>query len=427
MGLNPIMAKVKPSATLAINELSEKLISEGKEVFRLGFGQSPFPVPNKVVEALKKNAHQKDYLPVQGLKSLREEIGSFFRRHYGLSVVAEEVFIGPGSKELIYNFQVSCAFDELLLPTPSWVSYEPQAILTNHKVKWLSTRKENGWKLDAEILDEHCKKDPNQKRAIILNYPSNPLGSTYSDKELQSLAEVLRKEQIIVIADEIYGEVHHEGKHQTIAKYYPEGTIISTGLSKWAGAGGWRFGVFVFPPQLKYLQNAMAIVASETFTSVSAPIQYAAIEAYKEDESLKFYLENTRKILKAVGLYVYDELTTIGISMPKPEGGFYLYPNFEKWKPNLISMGITNSEDFCSHLLSETGVALLPGMAFGHPNDHFAARLSYVDFNGEKILRYVMENPEISVDREFVENHCATIVLAVKQIITWILSLERIQ
>lgn len=427
IGLNPIMAKVKPSATLAINELSAKLISEGKEVFRLGFGQSPFPVPNKVVEALKKNAFQKDYLPVQGLKPLREEISSFFRRRYGLSIEAEEVFIGPGSKELIYNFQVSCAFDELLLPIPSWVSYEPQAILTGHKVVWLPTKKVNGWKLDAKALEEHCKKDPDQKRAIILNYPSNPLGNTYSDEELQALAEVVRKKQIIVIADEIYGEVHHEGLHQTIAKYYPEGTIISTGLSKWAGAGGWRFGVFVFPPQLKYLQNAMAIVASETFTSVSAPIQYAAVEAYKEDESLKLYLENTRKILKAVGLYVYNELTTIGISMPKPEGGFYLYPNFEKWRPYLISMGLTNSEDFCSHLLSETGVALLPGMAFGHPNDNFAARLSYVDFDGEKILEYVMENPEISIDRGFVENYCPRIILAIKQIITWTLSLEKIQ
>ena len=419
------MSKVKPSATLAINELSAKLISEGKEVYRLGFGQSPFPVPQKIVEALQRNAHQKDYLPVQGLLPLREEIANFFIREYFLDVGADNILIGPGSKELIYNFQVACAFNELLLPTPSWVSYEPQALLNRHQVVWLPTKKEQGWKLEAQTVKEHCRKNPGKKRIIIFNYPSNPLGNTYTSKELQELASVFKEEQIVVIADEIYGEVHHEGKHCTVAKYYPEGTIISTGLSKWAGAGGWRFGVFVFPSELKHIKNAMAIVASETFTSVSAPIQYAAIEAYKEDESLKLYVKHSREILKAVGNYVYDELTAIGVTMPKPEGGFYLYPNFERWENLFIAKGIQNSEDFCTTLLNETGVALLPGMAFGHPPNYFTARLSYVDFDGEKLLQLLMNGSEIKNNKAFVENNCPRIVRAIKNITTWISSLEK--
>ena len=423
ISLDSLMEQVKPSATLAINELSAEIISQGKEVFRLGFGQSPFPVPKKIVEALKKNAHQKDYLPVQGLYELREEIGNYFKRNYNLSANANDILVGPGSKELIYNFQVACTFDELLLPTPSWVSYEPQAFLNNHTVKWLPTLEANGWKLEPKILEEHCKKDAGKKRVLILNYPSNPLGNTYSDAELEGLAHILRKEKIVVIADEIYGEVHHEGNHLTIAKFYPEGTIISTGLSKWAGAGGWRFGIFVFPKQLTFIQKAMAIVASETFTSVSTPIQYAAIEAYKDDESLKEYLNSSRKILKAVGLYVYEGLTQIGVTMPKPEGGFYLYPNFGKWKSQIISKGIQSSEEFCQALLNETGVALLPGTAFGHPKDCFSARLSYVDFDGEKFLELMMKHPETKMDNDLIEEQCPRISLAVKKIASWILTL----
>ena len=188
--LNINLKKVKPSATLVINELSHQLINEGKEVFRLGFGQSPFPVPDAIVKALQENAHQKDYLPVKGLFDLRTEIASFFNREYHFQTTYEDVMIGPGSKELIYNFQVAFAIDELLLPSPSWVSYEPQAQLNNHHVIWLLTEEKNDWKIYPEDIIKHCNDSPNKKRTIILNYPSNPLGITYSQEELKQLAKV---------------------------------------------------------------------------------------------------------------------------------------------------------------------------------------------------------------------------------------------
>ena len=338
--LNINVKNVKPSATLVINELSAKMISDGKEVYRLGFGQSPFPVPENIVSALQKNAHQKEYLPVKGLFALREEIAFFFRRKYNLSTSMDDIMIGPGSKELIYNFQVAFAIDELLLPTPSWVSYESHAQLTNHKVVWILTEEKNNWKINSEDIIKYCEKEPKKKRSIILNYPSNPLGVTYSKEELINLSKVFKQFNIMVIADEIYGEVHHDGNHETIASFYPEGTIISTGLSKWAGAGGWRLGVFVFPKNLRYVLDAMSIVASETYTSTSAPIQYAAVEAYKENESTELYLKNSRMILKATGLYMYNTLKNIGVTMPKPEGGFYLFPNFNRWKSKLNKRGI---------------------------------------------------------------------------------------
>ncbi|GAA4268988.1 pyridoxal phosphate-dependent aminotransferase [Hyunsoonleella aestuarii] len=418
--LNANVRNLKKSATLVINELSNNLITKGINVFKLGFGQSPFPVPKIVVDALKENAHQKDYLQVKGLPVLRKEIAFFYKRNYELSVSDADVIIGPGSKELIFNFQLVYNFKELLLPKPSWVSYEPQALLNNRKNAWLGTKEENDWKLTPTDIINYCEHSQNKIRVLILNYPSNPLGISYSSTELKALAVVLKQYNILVISDEIYGETHFKGYHQTLAKYYPEGTIISTGLSKWAGAGGWRLGVFIFPKKLRFILDAMAVVASETFTSTSAPIQYAAVEAYKQNESINTYLADTRKILKAVGMYTYNYLKDIGVSLPKPEGGFYVFPNFEKWKDTLAKRNILTNTQFCNTLLNETGVALLPGVAFGFPEEVFTARLSYVDFDGTLVLKILNKQPNATVDNLFVEKHCPRIVEALRKIEIWL-------
>lgn len=421
--LNSKLRQVKPSATLVINELSSKMISEGLDVYKFGFGQSPFPVPKVIVKALRENAPQKDYLPVKGLPALREEIARFFREKYKLSTTLNEVLVGPGSKELIYNFQLAYNIDELLLPMPSWVSYEPQAQLNNHRVVWIETKEDNNWKILPKDVIEQCEFSDSKNRVIIFNYPSNPLGVTYSNNELKELAKVFKKYNIIVIADEIYGEVHFEGTHETIAKYYPESTIISTGLSKWAGAGGWRLGIFVFPKRLRFVLEAMSIIASETYTSTSAPIQYAAVEAYKEHESIKTYLNNSRKILKGVAYYTYNRLIKLGVTMPKPEGGFYLYPNFEKWRTELELLGVNSSSDFCSVLLEKTRIALLPGEAFGHPKNMLTARLSFVDFNGAKLLKILKQNPDTIIDDMFIETHCLKMVEGINSMELWLKSL----
>ena len=418
--LNINLKNLKPSATLAINELSSKLSNDGVEIFKLGFGQSPFPVPKKIVQALKNNAHQKDYLPVKGLPQLRSAISSFFNENYSLASTSENVMIGPGSKELIYNFQLAYSIDELILPSPSWVSYEPQAQLNNRKTVWLITEEKNNWKISATDIINHCEGSPNKNRVLILNYPSNPVGSTYTATELEGLANALRKYKILVIADEIYGELTFNGNHNTIAIYYPEGTIISTGLSKWAGAGGWRLGIFVFPDNLKFILEAMAVIASETFTSTSAPIQYAAVEAYKIDDEILIYLNNSRRILKAIGLYVYTNLLTYNITMPRPEGGFYLFPNFNNWKTALNNKGIITSTDFCNALIKETGVVLLPGEDFGHSEHNFTARLSYVDFDGSLLLKQLEEQPTLELNNKFIENHCPKIVTATHKIGEWL-------
>ncbi|MDO9190944.1 MAG: aminotransferase class I/II-fold pyridoxal phosphate-dependent enzyme, partial [Sulfurimicrobium sp.] len=255
--LNLNVRGLKQSATLAINERSGQLLQEGRQVFRLGLGQSRFPVPQPVVDELKANAHQKDYQPVRGLYALREAVAGYHRRMHGIDRTAADVLIGPGSKELMFILQL-VYYGDLVIPTPSWVSYAPQAQIVGRQIRWVPTRLENDWRLMPEELDRLCKEDPGRPRIVILNYPSNPTGDSYTLDELKALAKVARKYKVILLSDEIYGELHHRGQHVSIARFYPEGTIISGGLSKWCGAGGWRLGTFVFPHSLRWLLDAMA-------------------------------------------------------------------------------------------------------------------------------------------------------------------------
>lgn len=411
--LSANIERLRPSATLAVNERSAQLQAEGKTVYRLGFGQSPFPVPSPVVDALRKAAQVKDYLPVQGLSILRQAVALFNRRTLGLSFSKGQILIGPGSKELIYHVQMALDAD-LLLPSPSWVSYEPQAELAHQKVKWLETGEGTGWRLSASVLNKACQDDPDRPKLLILNYPNNPTGTTYSVEELNDLADVCRKQNVIVVADEIYGEVHHIGKHHSLAQYYPEGTIVSSGLSKWCGAGGWRLGTMSFPKELDWLLKAMRVIASETFTSVSAPIQYAAVAAYAGGPHIAQYVDHSRRILGAIGQYVYRQLQALSITCPKPEGGFYLFPNFEKYRSFFATQGVTTSLQLCEWLLNNTGVALLPGSAFGRPEEEFTARLSFVDFDGGRTLEELNNNPNKALTDEWVAEYCPRIVAAMQ-------------
>lgn len=405
---------VEPSATLVINERSSQLIKAGKEVYRLGFGQSPFPVPEIVVAELRKHANEKDYLPVLGLFDLRQAVAEHSVRTLGISANATQVMIGPGSKELIFGVQMALDCD-LLLPSPSWVSYEPQASLVGKKTIWLPTTEDEDWLLSPEVLDVFCEENPNAK-LLILNYPNNPTGGSFSVSQLMGLTKILRKHKIIVIADEIYSEINHHGTHESLAKFFPEGTIVSSGLSKWAGAGGWRLGTFIFPDNLSWLRDAMAIIASETFSAVSAPIQFAAVKAYESSEEIATYLRRSRGILKLVGDYVHQKLITSKITCPPPVGGFYLFPNFENFRSHLNNKGIKTSSQFCEILLDETGVALLPGSVFGRPKEELTARLAYVDFVGDEVLSQFDDHCQ---EANFVKLFCPKIYAAINKLVTF--------
>ena len=408
------------SATIEINERSNRLLAEGKTIYKLGLGQSPFPVPQPVVEELRANAHQKDYLPVKGLMRLREAVADYYCRTQGLNMNGDQVLIGPGSKELMFLLQL-VYYGDLVIPTPSWVSYAPQAHIIGRHVNWLQTRQENDWLLTPEEIEKHCEKDPTRPRVFILNYPNNPTGLSYSDEQLAALAAAARKYRLILLSDEIYGELNFTGRHCSIASHYPEGTIISSGLSKWCGAGGWRLGTFAFPKGLDWLLDGMAVVASETFTATSAPIQYAAVRAFSGGTRIEEYLWTSRQILKAISDHIVEKLRSAGVNVSMPDGAFYMLPDFSPMRDKLAERGIQTGSDLCNKLLDDTGVAILPGSSFGRPEEELTARLAFADFDGARALAAAENKPDDQpLNDKFLDTYCNKVITAIDKICKWI-------
>ena len=274
-----------------------------KKFISLDFGQSPFPVPGSIIAALKNNANKNTYLPMQGLEELRSAIADYLNKNNNNDFKSNDIIIGPGTKELMFLTQIAFG-GEILLPSPSWVSYQPQAIIAKNKVHWIETTSASNWFPTAEDLESRIKNIENKNLLLLLNSPNNPSGTIC--KNLQEISAVAKKYKLIILSDEIYSQLTFDNQYRSISNFYPEGTIVSTGLSKWCGAGGWRLGFFAIPHQLKELITSLKILCSESFTSVSAPIQYAAIEAYKGDHSV--YLNSVKKILSFTGNYVYKNL-----------------------------------------------------------------------------------------------------------------------
>ena len=418
--IHPNVRGLLRSPTMAIQEECDRLRAAGRRVYRLGLGQSPFPVPVAVVEELRANATRKEYLPVCGLPELREAVADYHRRRADLPATGDDVLVGPGSKELMFLLQI--VYDgEVLIPTPAWVSYAPQARIAGRTVQFLHARPADGWRLTPDALDAFCVAGVPRPRIMVLNYPSNPTGSTYDAAELQALAEVARRHRVVVLSDEIYGELHHRGAHESIARHYPEGTIVASGLSKWCGAGGWRLGTFTFPRALRWLREAMSVVASESYTTTSAPIQYAAVRAFRGGLRIERYLRHARRVLAALAASLVARLAAAGVRLGPPAGAFYLFPDRSALAPQLRERGISTSDELTRRLLAETGVACLPASVFGRPPEELALRLSYVDFDGPRALAAAEAvPPDEALDEAFVRAHCAPTLEAVDRLCGWL-------
>ena len=400
-----IVKNLKPSATLRMNEETKKLETQGTKIFKFGFGQSPFQIPKDIVDELKNNAYQNKYLSMQGLLELRSSISRYINNKKKYNYVSENVIIGPGTKELM--FLLHLLFDgDVILPIPSWVSYEPQALLGRNKIHWLETTSLNNWFPTAESLEKIISKNKNKNYLLFLNSPNNPSGQICNN--LGEISVVAKKNNLIILSDEIYSELSFKKDFKSIANYCPEKTIISNGMSKWCGAGGWRLGFFIIPESLNEIKNSLKTLASETFSSVNAPAQYAAIAAYENNHDE--YIDNSKNILKAVGEYVYENLKSNKVSINKPEGGFYLMPEFSNEK-------FSDSNEMCSNLLKETGIALLPGSVFGFSKKKMTARLSFTDFNGQEFMKNFSQSKKI--DQSLLLKCAPKIIEGVEKLKTW--------
>ena len=398
--------KLKESSTLVINEKSKELIKQGKKVYQFGFGQSPFPVPEKIVEALKNHAHRKEYLPVQGLPKLRETISNYLKKKTGNNYPKENILITPGSKEAMLLMHIAFK-GEIIIPAPGWVSYEPQAQIGSNKVHWIETSRVNNWFPTAAELEKKIKKVGKNKNLIfIINSPNNPSGAVC--KNLKELAKIAKKYKLIVLSDEIYTDLTFEKNYESISKYYHELTFITSGLSKWCGAGGWRLGFLAVPKKLEDFLTSLKSLASESYSTVNTPTQFAAVEAY--DGDYEVYKNKVKGILNAVGDYVYKNLKSNKILINPPQGAFYLMPEFKNKK-------YKNSSKLCEAILDETGVAMLPGSDFGFTPKRMLTRLSYTDFNGTEFFKNVSNYK--SIDDDMIKKYAPNVVEGVSKLTNW--------
>ncbi|MCB8962185.1 MAG: aminotransferase class I/II-fold pyridoxal phosphate-dependent enzyme [Ardenticatenales bacterium] len=373
------------SATLAINERVRELWATGETVYHLGFGESRFPVPELLVEALHANAQRRAYLPVQGLPALREAAAAYYSQRLGQTFGPDQVLVGPGSKGLLFALQMALDAD-LIMPSPTWVSYAPQAELLGRQVIRFNASAEAGYQWTLDDLAAALRQVERPGRLLVLNTPNNPTGLLLSGAFLQELADFCRQEQIIVLSDEIYGLINHGRQpHESMARYYPEGTVVTTGLSKHLSLGGWRLGVALLPPDQPALLRAMTTVAGELWSTASAPIQYAAVTAYSGKPAIEQYIAECGAIHTERTQHIWSWLGELGIRCPQPDGAFYLMPDFNQYRAQLARRGVTTSAELASFLLEEYRIATLPGSAFGLPPAELSLRLSssFIDMEND--------------------------------------------
>jgi aspartate/methionine/tyrosine aminotransferase len=418
---NLIKPPIKMSATMAMNAKIGRLRAEGHQVLHLGFGEARFPVHPKILAAFREHATARSYLPVAGLPELRARIADYYRRKFQIQAEAGQVMIGSGSKSLLFAAMQALEGD-VLLPAPTWVSYDVQAYLTGKKVSWIPTHLEDNHCLTPEGLKAGLKaaRDAGQTPTIlVLNSPGNPTGVIYPAPLLTELAEVARTEGMVVISDEIYGLTSYgDIPFTSMALYYPEGTIVTGGLSKHLSLGGWRFGVAVLPPGDfgAELYRYMAAVASNVWTTVTAPVQYAALIAYGADPEIDAYVETCTTIHGYVTGYLYQLFHSLNVPSPTPSGGFYVYPSLAPWREALARKhNVHTSLDLANFLLDEEHMATLPGSDFGADPGDLTLRVatSYLyaltDEAGEAILATYQKNlpPE-----QFLREACPYVIEA---------------
>ncbi|MFQ5857434.1 MAG: pyridoxal phosphate-dependent aminotransferase [Anaerolineae bacterium] len=416
---SPSAQRFEESPTLAINERVRRLRAQGQTVYQMGFGESRFPVHPRILDALREHATARSYTPAAGFPELRATIAEFYTREFKLDVALEQVIAGPGSKSLLFAL-VRALDGDVLLPRPTWVSYEPQALVADKRVTWIDTHIDDEYCLTAEGLAAglvEARQAGQQPQILILTNPGNPTGVVYPAGTLQELADVARDHDVTVISDEIYALINHcQRPHVSIATYYPEGTFVTGGLSKHHSLGGWRFGLAVVPAGEAgaRVMQALTAIAGAIWSSPTAPVQHAAAVAYSDDPDIMAYVRTCSAIHAAVTHELYAQLEEAGIPCPQPSGAYYLYPNFNGWEEALRRRyDVATSDDLAALLLDGYAIATLPGTAFGARAGDLSLRLStsYLsaqdDAHAEAVLAAYAEMPGTV---EFVRSACPDVL-----------------
>lgn len=363
------------SQTMMIYSEAKKLKSQGIDIIDLSVGESDFHTPINIKESGKNAIDQNKtkYTLNQGTTELRAAIAFKLKRDNNLDYTIDEIIVSNGAKQSIYNSILATINpgDEVIVPAPYWVSYPSMIQLAGGKMIVIETEESNGFKISAAQLASAIT--PKTKMLILCN-PSNPTGALYSKTELENLAEIIKQNNLYVLADEIYEKLVYEQNSfisfASLSDEIKNKTILINGISKSYAMTGWRIGYAAAPENII---SAINKIQSHTTSSASSISQYAAIEAVSGPQYvISEMLDEFRKRRD----YLYEELISIGrITCQKPDGAFYLFPNISKYfQKHSDEMQVNNSFDLSMFLLNEAHVAVVPGIAFGKEG---YIRLSY--------------------------------------------------
>jgi aspartate aminotransferase len=364
--------RVKPSPTLAMDAKAKAMKAEGVDIVNFGVGEPDFDTPENIKEAAIKALKDgfTKYTPVGGIDSLKDAIIEKLKKDNGLEYKREEVIVSCGAKHSLYNIAQALygPGDEVIIPSPYWVSYPDQVLLNDATPVIVKTYEKDSFMLKADALESHVNE---RTKAIILNSPSNPTGLTYDRKSLEEIAEVALRHGLYVISDEIYEKLVYDGvEHISIAslgKEIKDRTVVVNGLSKSHAMTGWRIGYAAGPAEIT---KAMTKIQSQSTSNPTSIAQRAAVEALTGPQD---FIDIMRKEFDERRRFLVDELNSIdGVSSLTPTGAFYAFPNTSGLYGK--SEKVSSSSKLALYLLDEAQVALVPGDAFG---DDSHIRISY--------------------------------------------------
>ncbi|NNM02747.1 MAG: pyridoxal phosphate-dependent aminotransferase [Nitrosopumilus sp.] len=386
--------------------------------YGFAFGQSPFPVPKLIQDALIKNADKGAYAAVSGIPELRNAISKYNKHYFDIDIAPERIYVGPGTKELIFNL-LEILHGTVILPTPAWLGYLPQIRFLKKNYHMLPTRANK--KISPSDLRKLALRLQDRQKILILNNPHNPTGLLYDRLELEEIADVCREQNITVISDEIYAlTTYNFSKFVSMGKIYPEGTFVTNGLSKSHAAGGYRLGYVIFPQHAVDLKSQFKKILATEYTAVSTPIQHAAVAGFEISTEIDEYFTVTRNIHQIMGEYTYHRLTAIeGVKATRPDATFYLLADFNSFAMDLQKKNIHTSQKLSESLiLHPYHTAIVGGDSLVLERTDFSARIAYVDYDGAKVFQNYVENkPQSNSEKiQFVKNNAPKIVAGLDMI-----------
>ena len=367
--------RIAPSPTLQMAATLKSMKAQGQEIFDFGAGEPAQDTPDYVKDAASQAMREgfTKYTPVAGIDDLKEAIIEKFERDQGLHYEKAQVLVSCGAKHSLYNLAQALfeAGDEVIVPSPYWVSYPDVIVLSDATPVFLETREHSGYAIDPEALKNRIT---SRTKAIVLNSPCNPTGSRYDRKTLEGIANIALESNLTIISDEIYEKIIYDNQsHVSIATIDPEvanRTVVVNGVSKSYSMTGWRIGYAVGP---KNLISAMANIQGQSTSNPTSIAQKAAVAALRGGD--RFIREMVEALFQQRN-YIVDRLNRIqGISCPMPPGAFYAFPNVSGLLGTRHSNGtITSPTDLVHYLLAEAKVGCVPGEPFGGQSH---IRLSY--------------------------------------------------